>query len=473
LIDAQDVIELAGELSLDPATIEKDYVLGWLLAGISRHPELGPRWIFKGGTCLKKVYFETYRFSEDLDFTISTPEQIDEAFLARTLRETAEWIHREAGIEIPADQIRVGVFRNPRGQLAAQARIYYRGPLQPRGSLPGIRLDLTADERVVLDPIELPIHHPYGDRPDGGIAVRSYPFAEVFAEKIRALGDRGRPRDLYDVVNLYRTEEAIDAAANVREILAAKCAFKGIPVPSLASLEPLRSELAADWEHMLGHQLPALPPFESFWDELPGFFEWLGERERPPAPPPYELAAGEQVIRPALGTLAAQGLPGSASLERIRFAAVNRLCVDLDYTALDGRRSVRRIEPYSLRRTQEGNVVLHALRADSGSHRSYRVERINAATVSNQVFVAKYAIELSPASPVSISPTSERRSPTARLDRPRGRRTVLGGEPRYLYGCPYCGKIFRRPRADPNLRPHKDRIGLPCPGRVGYYQSGP
>jgi predicted nucleotidyltransferase component of viral defense system len=50
LIDAQDVIELAGELSLDPATVEKDYVLGWLLAGISHHPELGPRWIFKGGT---------------------------------------------------------------------------------------------------------------------------------------------------------------------------------------------------------------------------------------------------------------------------------------------------------------------------------------------------------------------------------------------------------------------------------------
>jgi predicted nucleotidyltransferase component of viral defense system len=27
-------------------------------------------WVFKGGACLKKCYFETYRFSEDLDFSL-------------------------------------------------------------------------------------------------------------------------------------------------------------------------------------------------------------------------------------------------------------------------------------------------------------------------------------------------------------------------------------------------------------------
>jgi predicted nucleotidyltransferase component of viral defense system len=26
--------------------------------------------VFKGGTCLRKCYYETFRFSEDLDFTI-------------------------------------------------------------------------------------------------------------------------------------------------------------------------------------------------------------------------------------------------------------------------------------------------------------------------------------------------------------------------------------------------------------------
>ncbi|MCK4829729.1 nucleotidyl transferase AbiEii/AbiGii toxin family protein, partial [bacterium] len=56
-------MDFARELELDPNIIEKDYALGWLLVGISNHPQLKSSWVFKGGTCLKKCYFETYRFS--------------------------------------------------------------------------------------------------------------------------------------------------------------------------------------------------------------------------------------------------------------------------------------------------------------------------------------------------------------------------------------------------------------------------
>jgi hypothetical protein len=45
--------------------IEKDYVLGWLLFGLSGIREL----TFKGGTALSKVYFpRIWRLSEDLDY---------------------------------------------------------------------------------------------------------------------------------------------------------------------------------------------------------------------------------------------------------------------------------------------------------------------------------------------------------------------------------------------------------------------
>ncbi len=471
MIDRQDIIELAGELSLDPMVVEKDYVLGWLLAAISQHMELGPNWVFKGGTCLKKVFFETYRFSEDLDFTVRDEPHIDEEFLGRVLREVAEWIYAEAGIEAPADQIRVEMYENPRGRAVAEARIYYRGPLQPRGSLPRVKLDLTSDELIVLSPTRLPINHPFDDCPPAGIHVHCYPYAEVFAEKIRALGDRARPRDLYDVVNLFRREDALSAASNVRDILDQKCSFKGIPVPTLAELEPAREELAADWEHMLAHQLPALPPFESFWNELPGFFSWLAEGAIPTAPEPYRMARGEEVLRPAIGRLEALGLGRAAPLERIRFAAANRLCVDLDYTAEDGRRSRPRIEPYSLRRTRDDNVVLHALRADGRGHRSYRVDRIHEAIVTEQVFTPRYAVELSPEGPVSIPPTP--RSSGSPPGRARPSRSSFGAERRYVYECPLCQKTFRRQAADSRLRAHKDRLGQPCAGRAGIYRSGP
>jgi predicted nucleotidyltransferase component of viral defense system len=60
----------ATEWGLTQEVVEKDYVLGWLLWGIGSEPALRDHWIFKGGTCLKKCFVETYRFSEDLDFTI-------------------------------------------------------------------------------------------------------------------------------------------------------------------------------------------------------------------------------------------------------------------------------------------------------------------------------------------------------------------------------------------------------------------
>ena len=54
MIPRREPDELCGEWSLEIGVIEKDYVLGWLLAGIAQHPELEPTWIFKGGTCLRK-----------------------------------------------------------------------------------------------------------------------------------------------------------------------------------------------------------------------------------------------------------------------------------------------------------------------------------------------------------------------------------------------------------------------------------
>lgn len=50
LIDRQEVMDFAREFGLAAQVIEKDYTLGWLLAGIAAHPEIGQSWIFKGGT---------------------------------------------------------------------------------------------------------------------------------------------------------------------------------------------------------------------------------------------------------------------------------------------------------------------------------------------------------------------------------------------------------------------------------------
>lgn len=160
MIDRLEILEFARELGLTPEIVEKDYVLGWLLGGIFNHPALQSTWLFKGGTCLKKCYFETYRFSEDLDFTLRNPEHLTQEFLDTTFPEVAGWIYERCGIEMPPDAITFEIYANPRGKLSVQGRIGYRGPLQRRGSIPRIKLDLTDDERIVLDPIWREVHHP-------------------------------------------------------------------------------------------------------------------------------------------------------------------------------------------------------------------------------------------------------------------------------------------------------------------------
>lgn len=476
MIDPSEILAVSTDLSLAPEVVEKDYVLGWLLAAIYAHPQLAESWVFKGGTCLKKCYFETYRFSEDLDFTLTSNAQISADFLLGAFREVVAWIYEKTGIEIPPDQIRFDVYHNKRQALNCEGRVYYRGPLGRPGSLPRIKLDLTADEILVLPPVERRVSHPYSDMPEGEIAARCYAYEEVIAEKTRALAERTRPRDLYDVVNLFRHGEFHPAAGTVLDLLRQKCAFKGIPVPTVASLDTAAAELVADWDTMLRHQLPVLPPFASFWAVLPEFFDWLQTGAAPPVLPTAPLRPGEQVIRPAVGLLRRERVRGSSFLETIRFAGANRLCVDLNYRSEDGRIGVRRIEPYSLRRSQAGDILLCAVRAANGESRTYRLDRILGAIVTDQSFAPRFEVELTPADPGPIP--SLARGGLAGIPRlqvrgaggaraPRSSRRARGG-PTYIYQCGVCQKTFRHSKANPRLGPHKAPGGWECSGRSGF-----
>lgn len=476
MIDRAEILSVATDLSLTPDVVEKDYVLGWLLAGIYAHPQLGSNWVFKGGTCLKKCYFETYRFSEDLDFTLTDKAQIDAAFLLGAFREVATWVYEQAGIEIPQEQLRFEIYRSQRQTENCEGRIYFQGPLRRVGSLPRIKLDLTADEILVLSPVNRKVSHPYSDLPASGIAVRCYAYEEVMAEKTRALAERTRPRDLYDVVNLFRHGEFHPAAARVRDVLTKKCAFKGIAVPTFASLGGAKDELIADWGMMLRHQLPELPPIDAFWAALPDFFAWLQTGAPLALRPAAPIGAGEQIFRPAVGSLRRQGIQGSSFLETIRFAAANRLCVDLSYRSVEGQVGDRRIEPYSLRRSQAGDILLYAVRVADGQPRSYRLDRVLGAAVTDQIFVPRYEVELTPEGATPIAPISRggyyASIPRVRVPRATTfrapRMTSARSGPTYIYQCGVCQKKFRHSRPDPHLGKHKAPGGWQCSGRTGY-----
>jgi len=270
----------------------------------------------------------------------------------------------------------------------------------------------------------------------------------------------------------------------VREVLQAKCEFKGIAVPTFEAIRssPQHAELRADWQQMLAHQLPELPPFDSFWEELPGVFAWLAAE--PARATPLVMGNLRHEVDPtwrppAMATSwRAQGI--GAPLEIIRFAAANRLCVELDYRDEENRRGTRVIEPYSLRRTKAGDLLLYAVRSQDGQDRSYRVDRILGARATQQTFSPRYAVELSMTAPLHAPDVTRAQEPVrsyafkpAPKSRAVSRRTARGfagsGQPRYVFQCSYCQKKFERQQYDAALNPHKTKDGYPCPSRTGYY----
>jgi len=478
VIPKQEIIELATQANLQTHVIEKDYVLGWLLAGIDQHAALRDTWVFKGGTCLKKCYFETYRFSEDLDFTLRDPSHIDADFLQGAFTEISEWIYEQSGIEIPPDRMKFEIFANPRGVNSCQGRVYYKGPATYSGkhSMPRIKLDLSVDEIVVEDPVSIPVRHGYSDCPKDGISIKSYSYAEVFAEKIRALKERTRPRDLYDVINFYRRPESREVAGDVKSVLTKKCVFKSIAFPSLADLDQHKDICATGWEEQLGHQLQALPPFDSYWGELPPFFSWL---DNPESALVNQLPAIPAQSEGETTTIATEaGSVNFSTLERVRFAAVNRLCVELDYRKESGQRLKYVIEPYSLRTTRDGNMLLYGVKLPGGEVRCFRTDRIIAATITRQSFAPRYSIDFIPKGPVRLSahqmtstslvlPQRHSLAPRNRVSKPRTGSSR--GGPRYVFRCSVCGKQFTRTTHDSRLNPHKNKQGYPCYGRAGFY----
>jgi predicted nucleotidyltransferase component of viral defense system len=409
MIPKAQILEFARSYELLPTTIEKDYVLGWLLAGLSQHSVLS-NWAFKGGTCLKKCFFETYRFSEDLDFTVPRNEPLSAESITTGLREVLTWVEAHTGIQFPSDRFDLEQYTNPRGNESFQAKIAYLGPLNlPRQSLQRVKFDLTQDE-LLADHTDLrELFHPYCDAPTPTPRVRCYSVNEILAEKARALYERsGRARDVYDIVHLSRDfREAIDPR-RAAGLATQKFRFKELPPPTvdliLARVES--GTLRSDWEQQLRHQVPHLPVVDSFLGDLRGALAWWLEPEHAPIelaaiPSPATEHPVPRQYFPAASTggrgLLQSRLPSQPlgdPLERIRFAARNRLCAEILYHGV-----VRIVEPYSLRHRSTGNTLLYGfelVRGGRPSHgiKAFKITEVQAARITDRPFTPRFLVQL-------------------------------------------------------------------------------
>jgi predicted nucleotidyltransferase component of viral defense system len=397
MIIKQDILDRATEWQLRPGIVEKDYVLGWLLAALGAHAVAGTRWVFKGGTCIKKCYLETYRFSEDFDFSLVQDASYTEEELREILQSVARTAFEMSGIDFPLDRVKIRSRQGKQGRATFEGSVYYRGPLDTP-EVARVLFDITRHEPVLNSTGRRPIFHPYPDPLPDGSAVTAYSLSELLAEKTRALYERSRPRDLYDVVYLLENRPDGFDLPRVRELFAGKCTAKNLTVPSSAQiLEVVRNEaeLRSEWENMLTHQLPVLPALDDLLRRLPDLLTWI---DMPKAVMPVmrlaqvPISAREAVIAPS----GIQYWGGGGSLETIRFAGANRLLLEFTY---NGRR--RRVEPYSLRRAQTGNLLFYGWEEGSDHIKAFNTATMADVRATNTSFQPRFRIEFTSYGPLA------------------------------------------------------------------------
>ena len=396
MIPKAQILQFAGTYELQATTVQKDYVLGWILRAFSSHPELS-KWVFKGGTCLKKCFFETSRFSEDLDFTIPKSILISKELIQDFLSEMCSEIESLTGITFPRKDWKIDKYENKRGNTSFLVRIPFDGPLKlPSRSLQRIKFDLTQDELLADDSVLRDLHQVYSDKLDPVPKIRCYSINEILAEKTRALVERfGRARDVYDVVNISRNFRIEISPGRAAEIAQAKFEFKELEKPSVQYiLESIDLDLLrTNWENQLAHQINELPQADSFIADLHNAIAWwlepkLADKELPAMP----LATGQPVRRQMFPEIQ----PGQSfsTMDKIRRAARNRFLVHIVYKG-----SERIVEAYSLRYPATGNEILHAWEVmkngfPSNRQKTFITNRITYLSTSKQSFSPKWRVEL-------------------------------------------------------------------------------
>jgi len=237
--------------------IEKDYILSWILQGLANHKGLSTKIVFKGGTVLKKVYFEDYRFSEDLDFTLLEESTNDQIF--SWFREMFAYVREEANIPLDI----VDNYQHEDGGI--NFYISYVGPLGGMGSNKRIKIDIARSEQLEFPPVLLPAIITYSDLTAHELLC--YPLEEITVEKLRSVMQRMQARDFYDIWYLLEVH-GVEPEFHMAEFKS-KCASKNLkPGEFLMKLAERIPQYKARWANSMAEQIHDLPDFDKVEREV-------------------------------------------------------------------------------------------------------------------------------------------------------------------------------------------------------------
>lgn len=259
MIKPGEIQQKARVVGVRDQQIEKDYILSWILFGVSQHAKLSKAIVFKGGTVLKKIYFDDYRFSEDLDFTLlnndasSSSAQASNEQIFEWFNQTFEFIKEEANIPLEI------IDDNQHEDGGINFYISYIGPLGGQGSNKRVKVDISRSEQLVFEPVMKSVFTDYTDLEEHQFLC--YPLEEVLVEKMRSVMQRMQARDFYDLWYLLE-EHGMDVDFYVNEFKA-KCESKNLKAEDFPTkLNERLPQYKGRWQSSLKEQIKDLPDFE-------------------------------------------------------------------------------------------------------------------------------------------------------------------------------------------------------------------
>lgn len=253
MLSYNQCIKIAENYGVAPEVIENDYLVEAVLTAVSHDSDLSEMLVFRGGTCLRKVYFDEYRFSEDLDFIFSSDVSVD--IVKRHLIRVLELLKKEnpgiLGWDEQREKDRIQIFVNydiiPEN---TRKRKQLKLDICASVEMPGFavkKLNLVYDE--FINPVGM---------------MRVCIPESIIADKIsRVKSINKEARDIYDLKYLYESNVSL----SLIEKEFRKNNSSGIGVKDLLN-KIKEKDFKTIWEKRLGHQMKALPDFDEYTREL-------------------------------------------------------------------------------------------------------------------------------------------------------------------------------------------------------------
>jgi predicted nucleotidyltransferase component of viral defense system len=225
------VLFTAGQTGLNATLIEKDYFCTVLLQYLYDQPDCPL--IFRGGTCIGKVYADFYRLSEDLDFMIAMPQESSISVRRKRMAPVKKWVGKISEelsiLTFPED------FTGHNSSRQYVAYVTYPSIFLTEETA-RIKIEVGLREMPLMPPVQMKARtlliNPFTRKYlVSEIDLTALTMKEAFSEKLRAALTRLDPaiRDFFDIYYLASRNKLDLKDRHLFHLLADKLKVPGNP----------------------------------------------------------------------------------------------------------------------------------------------------------------------------------------------------------------------------------------------------